>query len=136
MGCHLRIVRSHFKGKTYLFRWPRTKAMNAVRERIRMITNWRRWTRMRDIREVIDERRARATDEAIQRVDTDARGEYTRVIRTHQPRRRLRSHRARSRENQDNRRAQEPDTGRSQFTHGKKKSVTPSNARVLLQRLK
>ena len=22
LGCHLRIVRSHFKGKTYLFRWP------------------------------------------------------------------------------------------------------------------
>lgn len=55
LGCHLRIVRSHFKGKTYLFRWPRTKAMNAVRERVRDVTNWRRWTRMRDIREVIAE---------------------------------------------------------------------------------
>lgn len=55
LGCHLRIVRSHFKGKTYLFRWPRTKAMNAVRERIREVTDWRRWTRMRDIREVIEE---------------------------------------------------------------------------------
>lgn len=43
LGCHLRIVRSRFKGKTYLFRWPRTKAMNAVRERIRAVTNWRRW---------------------------------------------------------------------------------------------
>jgi group II intron reverse transcriptase/maturase len=55
LGCHLRIVRSHFKGKTYLFRWPRAKAMNAVREKIREVTNWRRWWRMRDIREVIDE---------------------------------------------------------------------------------
>jgi RNA-directed DNA polymerase len=55
LGCHLRIVRSHFKGKTYLFRWPRVKAMNAIRDRIRTMTNWRRWTRMTDIREVIDE---------------------------------------------------------------------------------
>lgn len=55
LGCHLRIVRSHFKGQTYLFRWPRAKAMSAIRERIRKVTNWRRWTRMQDIREVIEE---------------------------------------------------------------------------------
>jgi len=55
LGCHLRIVQSHFKGKTYLFRWPRAKAMNAIRERIRHVTNWRRWMRMHDIREVIEE---------------------------------------------------------------------------------
>lgn len=55
LGCHLRIVQSHFKGKTYLFRWPRAKAMTAIRERIRHVTNWRRWTRMRDIRDVIEE---------------------------------------------------------------------------------
>lgn len=55
LGCHLRIVRSHFKGKTYLFRWPRAKAMTAIRERIRHVTNWRRWTRMEDIRDVIAE---------------------------------------------------------------------------------
>ncbi len=55
LGCHLRIVRSHFKGKTYLFRWPRTKAMTALRARIRAVTSWRRWTRMEDIREVIAE---------------------------------------------------------------------------------
>ena len=55
LGCHLRIVRSHFKGKTYLFRWPRSKAMTAVRARIREVTNWRRWMRMEDIREVIAE---------------------------------------------------------------------------------
>jgi RNA-directed DNA polymerase len=55
LGCHLRIVRSHFKGKTYLFRWPRSKAMTAMRARIRSVTNWRRWMRMEDIREVIDE---------------------------------------------------------------------------------
>lgn len=53
LGCHLRIVRSHFKGKTYLFRWPRTKAMNAVRERIRAVTNWRRWYGALDLHEVI-----------------------------------------------------------------------------------
>jgi group II intron reverse transcriptase/maturase len=55
LGCHLRIVRSHFKGKTYLFRWPRARAMTAVRERIRAVTDWRRWGRMRDIRPVIAE---------------------------------------------------------------------------------
>jgi RNA-directed DNA polymerase len=55
LGCHLRIVRSHFKGKTYLFRWPRSKAMVAIRERIRAVTDWRRWRRMEDIREVVAE---------------------------------------------------------------------------------
>lgn len=55
LGCHLRIVRSHFRGKTYLFRWPRTKAMTALRARIRAVTSWRRWSRMEDIREVIAE---------------------------------------------------------------------------------
>jgi group II intron reverse transcriptase/maturase len=55
LGCHLRIVRSHFKGKTYLFRWPRAKAMTALRARIRAITDWRRWWRMDDIRDVIAE---------------------------------------------------------------------------------
>lgn len=55
LGCHLRIVRSHFRGKTYLFRWPRRKAMVALRERIRQVTDWRRWRRMEDIREVIAE---------------------------------------------------------------------------------
>jgi RNA-directed DNA polymerase len=55
LGCHLRIVRSHFKGRTYLFRWPRSKAMVAIRERIRQVTNWRRWRRMEDIRDVIAE---------------------------------------------------------------------------------
>jgi group II intron reverse transcriptase/maturase len=55
LGCHLRIVRSHFKGKTYLFRWPRTKAMVAIRERIRQVTDWRRWGGRLDLREVIAE---------------------------------------------------------------------------------
>jgi hypothetical protein len=31
--------RSHFKGRTYLFRWPRVQAMNAARARIREVTN-------------------------------------------------------------------------------------------------
>ena len=55
LGCHLRIVQSHFKGKTYLFRWPRAKAMKAIRERIRTVTNWRRWTRRLDLCEVVAE---------------------------------------------------------------------------------
>jgi group II intron reverse transcriptase/maturase len=52
LGCHLRIVRSHFKGKTYLFRWPSTKAMTAIRARIRAVTHWRRWGRKLDLDEV------------------------------------------------------------------------------------
>jgi len=55
LGCHLRIVRSHFKGKTYLFRWPRARAMTALREKIRSVTDWRRWGRVQDIRPVIEE---------------------------------------------------------------------------------
>ena len=53
LGCHLRIVRSHFKGRSYLFRWPSAKAMQAVRSRIRDLTMRRRWSGMKDIRDVI-----------------------------------------------------------------------------------
>lgn len=53
LGCYLRIVRSHFKGKCYLFRWPSPKAMTAIRARIRDLTEPRRWAGMTDIREVI-----------------------------------------------------------------------------------
>lgn len=53
LGCYLRIVRSHFKGSTYLFRWPSPKAMTRIRERIRGLTDRRRRAGMKDIREVI-----------------------------------------------------------------------------------
>lgn len=53
LGCHLRIVRSHFKGRCYLFRWPSPKAMNAVRQKIRDLTDRRRRAGMTDIRDVI-----------------------------------------------------------------------------------
>jgi group II intron reverse transcriptase/maturase len=53
LGCYLRIMRSHFKRRTYLFRWPSPKAMNRVRERIRELTDRRRRAGMKDIREVI-----------------------------------------------------------------------------------
>jgi len=53
LGCYLRIVRSHFKRHTYLFRWPSPKAMNRIRERIRELTDRRRRAGMKDIREVI-----------------------------------------------------------------------------------
>lgn len=55
LGCYLRIVRSHFKGKRYLFRWPSPKAMNSIRDRIRVKTNRRRWAGMRNIGDVIAE---------------------------------------------------------------------------------
>jgi RNA-directed DNA polymerase len=55
LGCYLRIVRSRFKGRCYLFRWPSPRAMNAIREKIRHRTRRRRWAGLRDIREVIRE---------------------------------------------------------------------------------
>jgi len=55
LGCHLRIVRSHFKGRCYLFRWPSERAMKAIRSRIHDLTTCRRRAGMKDIREVISE---------------------------------------------------------------------------------
>jgi RNA-directed DNA polymerase len=53
LGCYLRIVRSHFKGRTYLFRWPSQRAMKAIRVKVHDLTERRRWAGMKDIREVI-----------------------------------------------------------------------------------
>ena len=53
LGCHFRIVRSHYRGKCYLFRWPSHRAMNAIREKVRSLTGRRRWAGMKDIRDVI-----------------------------------------------------------------------------------
>ena len=53
LGCHFRLVRSHFRGRTYLFRWPSHRAMNAARQRIRELTSRRRWAGLRDIRDVV-----------------------------------------------------------------------------------
>ena len=53
LGCYLRIVRSRFKGRCYLFRWPSQRAMKAIRSRIHDLTARRRWAGMKDIREVI-----------------------------------------------------------------------------------
>jgi RNA-directed DNA polymerase len=53
LGCYLRIVRSHFKGRCYLFRWPSSGAMKAVRRRIHDLTDRRRWAGLKDIRDVI-----------------------------------------------------------------------------------
>ena len=53
LGCHFRVMRSHFNGKRYLFRWPSQKAMKSIRTRVRELTERRRWAGMRDIREVI-----------------------------------------------------------------------------------
>lgn len=53
LGCYLRIVRSHYSGRTYLFRWPSPKAMNAIRSRVREVTDRRRRAGMKDIREVV-----------------------------------------------------------------------------------
>lgn len=53
LGCYLRIVKSRFKKRCYLFRWPSMKAMKAVRSKVNDLTRARRWAGMKDIREVI-----------------------------------------------------------------------------------
>lgn len=53
LGCYLRLVLSHFKGRAYLFRWPSSKAMTRIRARVRELTDRRRWAGLRDIRQVI-----------------------------------------------------------------------------------
>jgi group II intron reverse transcriptase/maturase len=55
LGCHLRVVRSHFSGRNYLFRWPSRRAMKSVRGRVRDLTSRPKRAGMRDIREVIAE---------------------------------------------------------------------------------
>jgi RNA-directed DNA polymerase len=55
LGLHLRIVRSHFKGRNYLFRWPSRRAMKSVRAKLHDLTSRRRWAGFKDIREVIAE---------------------------------------------------------------------------------
>jgi RNA-directed DNA polymerase len=54
LGCYLRIVLSHFKGREYLFRWPSSRAMNRIRARVRGLTDRRRWAGMQDIRQVVE----------------------------------------------------------------------------------
>ena len=53
LGCHLRIVRSNFNGRRYLFRWPSSRAMKSIRTKVHGLTARRRWAGMKDIREVI-----------------------------------------------------------------------------------
>jgi group II intron reverse transcriptase/maturase len=55
LGCYLRIVLSHFTRREYLFRWPSPRAMTRIRERIRELTDRRRWAGMKDIRDVIQQ---------------------------------------------------------------------------------
>jgi RNA-directed DNA polymerase len=53
LGCHLRVVRSHYKKREYLFRWPSAKAMNRIRDRVRDLTSRARRAGMRNVRDVI-----------------------------------------------------------------------------------
>ena len=55
LGCHLRIVQSHFKGRTYLFRWPGDKSMKNIRDKVRGLTDRRCRAGMADIGEVIED---------------------------------------------------------------------------------
>ena len=53
LGCTLRIVRSHFRKKDYLFRWPSPRSMNKIRDRVRELTNRPRRAGIRDLGVVI-----------------------------------------------------------------------------------
>ncbi len=53
LGCYLRIVRSRFKRRAYLFRWPSPRAMQAIRSRIHDLTTLRHSAGLNDIRVVI-----------------------------------------------------------------------------------
>lgn len=55
LGCHVRLMRSAFKGRTYLFRWPGVKAMKHVRGKVRDLTDRRGRSGMEDVREVIED---------------------------------------------------------------------------------
>lgn len=55
LGCHLRVVRSRYKRRNYLFRWPSPRAMKSLRARVHDLTASRRRAGMKDIREVIAE---------------------------------------------------------------------------------
>jgi hypothetical protein len=55
LGCYLRVVRSRYRGKCYLFRWPSPKAMDALRAKVRELTSRRAWGGLRDIRQVIED---------------------------------------------------------------------------------
>jgi group II intron reverse transcriptase/maturase len=50
LGCHFRKMRSHFKGQIYLFRWPTRRSMNALRTKIRDLTNCCRCAGLKDLR--------------------------------------------------------------------------------------
>lgn len=55
LGCHFQKMRSHFKRRTYLFRWPSRKSMKSIRTKIRDLTDRRRRAGVKDLREVIRE---------------------------------------------------------------------------------
>jgi RNA-directed DNA polymerase len=53
LGCHLRVVRSHFGRRNYLFRWPSQRAMKSIRGRVHDLTGQGRCAGVKDIRDVI-----------------------------------------------------------------------------------
>ncbi|MGH9360430.1 MAG: group II intron maturase-specific domain-containing protein [Thermoanaerobaculia bacterium] len=53
LGCYLRLVQSHRRGRAYLFRWRSRKVMKKVRDRVRELTDRRRRAAMREIRALI-----------------------------------------------------------------------------------
>jgi group II intron reverse transcriptase/maturase len=53
LGCHFQMMRSHLKRRTYLFRWPSRRSMNAIRTKVRELTDRRRCARVKDLRDVI-----------------------------------------------------------------------------------
>lgn len=53
LGWYFRSVRSHFKGRTYLFRWPSRRSMNSIRSKVRDLTDRRRRSGVKDLQAVV-----------------------------------------------------------------------------------
>ena len=56
LGCHIRMMRSHFHGRAYVYRWPSPRAMQRIRERIREWTDRRRfsWLQVKHLKYLVD----------------------------------------------------------------------------------
>ncbi len=55
LGCYFRGMRSHFSGRTYLYRWPSPRSMKAIRSKVRDLTDRRRNAGIKDLKPVVQQ---------------------------------------------------------------------------------
>lgn len=53
LGCYFRKMRSEFSRRIYLYRWPVPRSMNAIRAKVREITDRRRCAGVKDLRTLV-----------------------------------------------------------------------------------